>query len=240
MNKLKSYVPLYLHIKDDILGKINRSEWINGMMIPPEIELSKSYNVSRVTIRKSLNEIEKLGLLERKAGFGSIIQSDSRNSKNFTVIKSETSIMNEMGVTLHNYSSVLSKVKSDAVLSSIFNIDLSSELYCLKRVRGGHRPILISTSYLLPIISIDDSVLSGSLYAYLAQKGIFFESFDETISAVQSTNEHRSTFDIKKDIPILKRVRRSYNSKHIIIEYSETFYDSTAYEYRNSITLKSM
>ncbi len=46
---------------------------VNGDQLPPERELSDTYSASRSTIRKALNELEKLGLLSRKVGSGTFV-----------------------------------------------------------------------------------------------------------------------------------------------------------------------
>ena len=46
-------VPLYLQIAQDIKGKIDRKEIAANSRIPTEAELSKAYQVSRITIRKA-------------------------------------------------------------------------------------------------------------------------------------------------------------------------------------------
>ena len=50
-------IPLYIQISNDILSKIEGGEFKN--MLPSEMELVNLYNVSRVTIRKALEKLEK-------------------------------------------------------------------------------------------------------------------------------------------------------------------------------------
>jgi len=60
-----------------IMAQIKRSieagTLVNGDQLPPERELSDSYSASRSTIRKALNELEKLGLVARKVGSGTFV-----------------------------------------------------------------------------------------------------------------------------------------------------------------------
>ena len=54
-------VPLYIQIAGDIKSKIERKEILANSRIPTELELSSAYGVSRITIRKALE------LLDRKS-----------------------------------------------------------------------------------------------------------------------------------------------------------------------------
>ena len=46
---------------------------VDGDQLPPERELSETYSASRSTIRKALDELEKMGLLTRKVGSGTFV-----------------------------------------------------------------------------------------------------------------------------------------------------------------------
>ena len=45
----------------------------DGDQLPPERELSDTYSASRSTVRKALDELEKLGLVSRKVGSGTFV-----------------------------------------------------------------------------------------------------------------------------------------------------------------------
>lgn len=54
-----------------------------GQKIPPEVELSESWGISRSSVREALKVLDVLGIIEAKAGEGTIIkQADPENLKN--------------------------------------------------------------------------------------------------------------------------------------------------------------
>ena len=77
-------VPLYLQIAQDIKGKIDRKEIAANSRIPTEAELSKAYQVSRITIRKALEILVDEEILVRRQRIGTFV-SDKK-----TVKKSES------------------------------------------------------------------------------------------------------------------------------------------------------
>lgn len=229
--------PFYIQVRNDIRNKIENGEWKEGELIPTEMELSNLYGVSRVTIRTAIKALVQEQYLLRRAGFGTTVYKNKSSLSNFTMIRSFTNEMNEMGLPSKTMEADLKLVEADSTLASIFNIKEGDKLYNLKRVRGTVIPILFSDSYLLPVIEIpnDPVILKGSLYEYLASKNIYFNVFEEYISAVDAPKQIKSVLQIYDEAPQLKRKRFSYNESNRLIEYTETYYNSKHYEYRTRL-----
>lgn len=229
--------PFYIQVRNDIRNKIENGEWKEGDLIPTEMELSDLYGVSRVTIRTAIKALVQEQYLIRRAGFGTTVYKNKSSLSNFTMIRSFTNEMNEMGLPSKTMEADLKLIEADATLASIFNIKEGDKLYNLKRVRGTVIPILFSDSYLLPVIEIpnDPVILKGSLYEYLASKNIYFNVFEEYISAVDAPKQIKSVLQIYDEAPQLKRKRFSYNESNRLIEYTETYYNSKHYEYRTRL-----
>ena len=68
-------VPLYLQIADDIRNKIKSGELKENSRIPTEAELSQSYQVSRITIRKALEILEDEEILVRRQRLGTFVSA---------------------------------------------------------------------------------------------------------------------------------------------------------------------
>ena len=56
-----SRAPKYVQIKEAIRKKIVSKEWVEGCRIPVEAEFCEMYGVSRITIRKALEELQNEG-----------------------------------------------------------------------------------------------------------------------------------------------------------------------------------
>ena len=61
---------LYPFIKEDILKDIQSGVYQEDKMLPPEREFTEKYRVSRMTIRRALDELIQDGVLIRKSGSG--------------------------------------------------------------------------------------------------------------------------------------------------------------------------
>jgi DNA-binding FadR family transcriptional regulator len=63
------------HIAHDLRKRISQGEWPAGVRLPTERSLAQSYDVSRNTIRRALDELEGHGLLSRHVGRGTYVTS---------------------------------------------------------------------------------------------------------------------------------------------------------------------
>ncbi len=57
----------------DIQSKILSGYWPENAMIPPELELCATHNVSRITVRRALDDLVQLGLIHRIRGKGTFV-----------------------------------------------------------------------------------------------------------------------------------------------------------------------
>ena len=64
----KKRIAQYKQIEHDLLEKINLGYYKKNDLIPTELELSNTYQVSRVTVRKATDNLVAQGLLSRWCG----------------------------------------------------------------------------------------------------------------------------------------------------------------------------
>lgn len=70
-------------ILDQIKELLLKKELVVGQKIPSEIELSESLGISRSSLREALRILDVLGIIEARAGEGTIVkQADPENLKN--------------------------------------------------------------------------------------------------------------------------------------------------------------
>ncbi len=67
--------PRYLELADDLRAQILRGELNAGDGFPTESVLCTRYGVSRFTVREALRTLQTEGLIQRKRGSGTVIQS---------------------------------------------------------------------------------------------------------------------------------------------------------------------
>ncbi|HCG63685.1 MAG TPA: hypothetical protein DHV69_04670 [Sphaerochaeta sp.] len=63
----------YQSVFMDIQNKILSGYWPEDAMIPTELELCKKHDVSRITVRRALDDLVQMGLIRRARGKGSFV-----------------------------------------------------------------------------------------------------------------------------------------------------------------------
>jgi len=66
----------YRQIADRIEKRVTSGEFQAGRLLPSEASLSSEYGVSRVTIRRSLEALRDLGLVDSRQGYGWFVAAD--------------------------------------------------------------------------------------------------------------------------------------------------------------------
>lgn len=65
--------PLYLQLEDDIKQNIRFKKYAVGDQMPSEEELCNQYGVSRITVRRAIQSLVDMGLLEKHRGKGTFV-----------------------------------------------------------------------------------------------------------------------------------------------------------------------
>lgn len=73
--------PLYKQISDDLIQKIASGDFSYDEPLCTEKSLSEQYNVSRITAKRAIEELERAGLLYRKRGVGSLVARRETSGK---------------------------------------------------------------------------------------------------------------------------------------------------------------
>ncbi|AOB31442.1 hypothetical protein AKI39_13220 [Bordetella sp. H567] len=79
----RSRVPLYLQVASLMRQKIESQQWAYGSQIPTLDELEKEYEVSRITLRAALNQLEESGIVRRTRGLGTFVAKDLSSQRWF-------------------------------------------------------------------------------------------------------------------------------------------------------------
>ena len=66
----------YLEIADSLARRVHDGEFGAGRLLPSEASLSAEYGVSRVTVRRALEEGRRAGLLDSRQGYGWFVAAD--------------------------------------------------------------------------------------------------------------------------------------------------------------------
>lgn len=234
INKEKG-LTLYMQVAEDLILNIRSEKWRCGERIPTEYELCDIYHVSRITIRRAIEELVRDGLLYRKRAKGTFVQEENtHHNEHYTMIRGFTKELQELGKNAQTVDAKIDLIHANKQLAKNLNIKVGDIVFVLKRLRGDESNVF---TYHITYIkydkkySLDVKDYYGSLYTYLRQKGIYPNKVKEYIEAILPNKELREKLHIKKNEPVLKRIRFTSEKGTNFYEYTECFYIGSKYQY---------
>lgn len=123
-------LPLYQQIKSYILEQIDSGLWAVGSRIPTEIELTKQFAVSRMTVNKALRDLVNDGRLERTPRLGTFVcQPIEKSESPLTDIRN---IADEVVARGQQYSNKILQQKclvADEAIATQLGVQLGTNVY---------------------------------------------------------------------------------------------------------------
>lgn len=241
LDQNKGAKPLYMQVKENIYNSIKEEKWKPGDLIPPEKELQKLFDVSRVTVRQAIQELVNENVLTRRSGIGTKVLEPVTNDKQFsTIVKSFSREMLETGHDPQTYYAKLNNVKPNEMLMRVFGDELSKnkKLYRLDRVRGYERKkIVFFESFICTYIDVSQMAVDTefSLYSMFKEAGINLSIFEERITAKLAGKKVSKYLNLEPGDPVLVRERLSKDQNDVITEFTLGYYDPKLYEYKVNI-----
>ena len=108
----KTKTPMYLYVYNDIISKIKSGEYKVGDKLPTEMELTKIYGVSRITISHALKILAEINLVYRVKHSGTFI--------NGKINHSEPLIVPVILPFEENFNETAKGVQSAAIANNVF------------------------------------------------------------------------------------------------------------------------
>ena len=214
---------------------ISAEEYQNGKLLPNEIDLAETLNISRNTLRQAINKLVFEGKLCRKRGYGTWVTKKGITSgvKNWMSFSQE---MLQLGIKVKNYELHVSMGIPSPEVRGFFKLEDAKDCYCLKleRVRGNENyPFVVFESWFNPEIGVcNDDNFNVPLYELLESKcGIVVHTSVEEISAQLAGNRIAQKLRISEHDPILKRKRFVYDINGKPIEYNVGYYKADSFTY---------
>ena len=228
---MRKKVPKHEEIRIELESKMRSDTYKAGSKLPPEIELSAEYNVSRSTIRQALRSLEEKGLINRKSGHGTTVMPIIN-----TEIQKLSSFSEDMLSRGYVPSSKLLDIQlvdAPEYVQEAFQIK-DKKVWYLKRLRfADNKVIALQLLFIPPYLPIElqDLLDMESYYELLESKlNIKVHSATETLSARKAENEEVKLLETKDTVIEFDRITYSNDAK--CVEYIRGIYLASQYKYQ--------
>ncbi len=240
-----SPIPVYYQIELDLKKRIERHEWDAYHKLPSEAELAQQYDVSRVTIRQTLAELEKDGVISRYQGKGAFINASPVpfvHEFSYALVLGERISQQGFSMTAKVLNQVLVDEPPFPDIAEGLQLQTGDKVVYIKRLfLLDERPIAIGRSWLnaatvpgfeaKPMV---DNSLSKSMAHYYRHKPI---TVDDYLEVVRATPSDRNLLKSAPDMPLLLVKGISFLAGGHPLEYSETVWSGDNVRFHFSLKL---
>ena len=233
---LKEGTPRHEQISDHLRDKIESGDYKVDEKLPSENELADKFDVSRVTVRRSLQTLQNENLIYRRQGLGSFVK-DNRSHQTFVRLTDFVEDMKRAGMEASSEVLGLKPVTAPEHICSQLKIEPNSTVVRLDRLRKGDgKPIAFDITWLpmfygqlIENFDLQDQTIYGIMereYDIPVEKGFFrieAENADDYLAKHLSVSEGTALLLIDRlsltvgDKPIYYQ-KRYYRSDRIVYE----------------------
>jgi len=236
MEKLKNdiAIPLYEQLCDTLKEQIKSGLYREGDKIPSEEQLSKTYEISRITVRNALQHLVDEDVLIKKKGKGTFVATavrvESMNAGN-SFTKSCLQINAVPSTKLISQS----KEPAEKRIAAILDSEPEEKVICIKRLRLiDDVPAIFEIDYFkqnFDFLLQEDFSGSPLLEVILRNTGIRATSMEDIYEVKHATKEHVKHLKCKIGTPLLLVSQTIFREEDQKLYYNEQYICSERYKY---------
>ncbi|MCV2887771.1 GntR family transcriptional regulator [Ruegeria aquimaris] len=225
--------PRYVQLRQRLERGIESGILPPNSSLPPEREIAEITELSRVTVRKAIQELVREGLIEQRQGSGSFVREPmSRMEQSLSHLTSFTEDMAQRG--METTSRWLERGVFLATRSEIdaLGLDAGAEVARIYRLReAGGRPIALERASLPLDILPNPLEVTTSLYEVLERRGQRPVRALQKISAINLEPREADLLNVPEGAAGLSIERTSYLASGRVAELTRSLYRGDAYDF---------
>jgi Transcriptional regulators len=195
--------------------------------------------VSRVTVRRAIDELGREGLLRKEQGRGTYVHSPEITQPLNTLI-GVTETMQSMGLVPEDLDVSLAIEPVPESIGALLRLERGRDVWHLIRLRASEGlPICLIDNYIVPehVPGLSLEILLQSLYAtYERYFGLSLERSEELVEAKAATEIAAVRLQVRRGTPILVVTRTTYLENGEPLEVAVVRSRSDRYRYAITLT----
>lgn len=234
-----SPVPLYTQIREILRTRILDGTYQAHEQMPSESEMMKAFEVSRITVRQALSDLQKEGLIFKIHGKGTFV-SKPKAFQDLTRLQGFGEAMSSMGY--ETFSQLISHKTLAAGKGVARKLKLKEheKITEIRRLRYLNRePISLDVSYLPTEIGerlIKEDLASRDIFLILENDyGYPLGHAELDIGAILADEITARLLKVEEGSPILHIERLAYTADRRPLDYEHLYYRGDAFQYRLNV-----
>ena len=229
--------PRYRQIEEYLLAKITRGDYPVHHQIPPEEQLARDFDVSRMTANKAIRELVHQGYLVRQPGLGTFVTDRKAESSLLDV----HNIAEEVRARGHTYACdviLCEAIQADDEVALRLGVRLDAKVFHTVLVhRENGVPIQLENRYVNPRWVPD--YLETDFTRHTPNEVLMAASplsnIEHIVEAVLADPQSAAWLEIDPRLPCLSMTRRTWSGDHLI-SYARLTHPGDRYKLRSSLS----
>jgi len=222
--------PLYLQLARNLRDHIASGEIVPGDALPSERDLTEITGMSRVTVRKGIDQLIQEGVLFRKQGAGTFVAR--RIEAAGTALSGFSDDAKSRGESPGTIWMMKSYAQPTEEESAVLEIAPSTQVVRLGRLRlSGGEPLAIEHAVVPAEFLPDLDALGDSLYSALQASGSRPVTGIQRIRASLATPTEAGMLSIRQNAEVLRIERITRTAAGRVVEFTRSAYRGDRYDF---------
>ena len=222
-------------IAQDIAAKIRHQQFKAGEFLPSESQLTSLYGTSRETVRKALNSLMELGLIQKIRGKGSVVLDYDRYSFPISGISSFNELNQSLGMQAETKVLKLEKVtRLPKLFKEKFPEQADTTGIYLERLRIiNGEPEVLDCDFLFspPINDLPKQAAQKSIYQYIENNLKLDISYATKVITVEKVDDEcQKLLQLKDQLAVLV-ASHNFLSDTTLFQLTLSFHDPAKFKF---------
>lgn len=231
-----SPVPLYNQIRELLRARILDGTYAPLSRIPSESELCEIFDVSRITIRQALHDLQKEGLIFKIHGKGTFV-AKPKAYQNISSLQGLAESLAHQGYEVVNRVLSIQYPEAPPLVAERLALARGEAVAEIKRVRLVNRePISLEVTYVPAPIGrqlAKADLITRDIFLILENDlGLALGRADLAIDAMQAGSELTQVLSIEPGTPIMRIERLTHTEDGRPLDFEFLYYRGDAFQYR--------
>ncbi len=231
-----SDIPLYAQIREALRTGILNGSYPPHSRLPSESQLQALFQVSRITIRQALSELQKEGLLFKQHGKGAFV-SQPKAFQNITALEGFNEAMSRMGHEIVNRVLGMRTLPAAKLVAARLGLPEDSEVTEIRRVRLLNRsPVSMEITYLPTDLGErlrNADLVTRDVFLILENDlRVPLGAADLSIDAVPADAKTAKALGVERGAALLRIERLTHDAQGRPIDFEYLYFRGDAFQYR--------
>ncbi|TXK76785.1 GntR family transcriptional regulator [Paenibacillus sp. N3.4] len=227
----------YLKIKEELERQMHTGELAAGEKLPPEIEMAKTFGVSRETFRAAAKQLEREGKLRVRHGVGRyVMRPQDAIPSSIEYLSSTSEMIRSSGVKEGEHQESIRTVPAKEEWAYFLNVAPGEPVIVSERIRTANgEPVSFNINilpYTLAGEAFEKNRLRGSLIKFLEKEcGIRIVSANTELIVPLPSDEYANKLRVAEHTPVLLLKQTHYDEDSLPILFSYDYFRNDIFKF---------